>query len=84
METIRERIEAIDSLIPDAEDIADKRLIGRVKRGGSRIRYSKAKKQAYEIREGIHGEYEHKLWTDLFSKAMNDLTIEAGLRVEVR
>ena len=86
METMRERrerIEAIDSLIPDAEAYADKRLLGRVNRGGSKIHYSKAKKQPYEIREGIHGEYEYKLWTELFSKAMQDLTIGAGLRVEV-
>ena len=86
METIRERrerIEAIDSFIPEAEDIADKRLLSRVNRGGSKIHYSKAKKQAYEIRVGIHGEYEYKLWTELFSKAMQDLTISAGLRVEI-
>ena len=79
----RERIEAIDSFILEAEDIADKGLSGRIKRGRGKIHYSKAKKQAYEIREGIHGEYEYKLWTELFSKAMQDLTIGAGLRVEI-
>ena len=65
----REHINAIDALIPQAEAEATAKVNG----NGIKV----------ETRQASFGPYQHSYWADYFSKAMNRLTIKAGLRVKL-
>lgn len=67
-----ERMAQIDKFIPEAERVADERLRDHMAAGG----------EAFEQRPGYRGSvYTHNFWLEFFYRAMNELTIKAGLRV---